>query len=96
MLLKQKKALFYASSERKSGVLLPPFYTTYHPEVSDAAADKAAASGAEGINAGLRIAMNLTAILEEALQAVAVANDINALEEVRVAFMGKKAALPSC
>ncbi len=40
--------------------------------------------------------MNLTAILEEALQAVAVANDINALEDVRVAFMGKKAASLSC
>ena len=37
--------------------------------------------------------MNLTAILEEALQAVAVANDINALEEVRVAFMGKKGSI---
>ena len=37
--------------------------------------------------------MNLTAILEEALQAVAVANDINALEDVRVAFMGKKGSI---
>lgn len=37
--------------------------------------------------------MNLTAILNDALAAVAVAADIPALEEVRVTFMGKKGSI---
>lgn len=37
--------------------------------------------------------MNLSAILQEALAAVAAANDIPALEEVRVTFMGKKGSI---
>jgi len=37
--------------------------------------------------------MNLTAILNEALAAVATAGDIPALEEVRVTFMGKKGSI---
>ncbi|MDP4945115.1 MAG: phenylalanine--tRNA ligase subunit alpha, partial [Alishewanella sp.] len=37
--------------------------------------------------------MNLTAILNEALAAVATASDIPALEEVRVTFMGKKGSI---
>lgn len=37
--------------------------------------------------------MNLTAILNDALAAVAAAGDIPALEEVRVAFMGKKGSI---
>lgn len=37
--------------------------------------------------------MNLTAILNEALAAVAAAGDIPALEEVRVTFMGKKGSI---
>lgn len=37
--------------------------------------------------------MNLTAILNEALAAVAAASDIPALEEVRVTFMGKKGSI---
>jgi phenylalanyl-tRNA synthetase alpha chain len=37
--------------------------------------------------------MNLSAILQEALAAIAAANDIPALEEVRVTFMGKKGSI---
>jgi phenylalanyl-tRNA synthetase alpha chain len=37
--------------------------------------------------------MNLSALLQEALAAVAAANDIPALEEVRVTFMGKKGSI---
>jgi phenylalanyl-tRNA synthetase alpha chain len=37
--------------------------------------------------------MNLTAILDNALQAVAAAPDIAALDEVRVTFMGKKGSI---
>ncbi|CAM5189099.1 hypothetical protein [Alishewanella longhuensis] len=37
--------------------------------------------------------MNLTAILNDALAAVAAAGDIPALEEVRVTFMGKKGSI---
>ncbi|MDX3773717.1 phenylalanine--tRNA ligase subunit alpha [Chromatiaceae bacterium AAb-1] len=37
--------------------------------------------------------MNLTAILENALQAVAAASDIPALEDVRVEFLGKKGSI---
>lgn len=37
--------------------------------------------------------MNLTAILDSALQAVATAADVNALEEVRVEYFGKKGSI---
>ena len=37
--------------------------------------------------------MNLTAILDNALTAVAAANDIPALETIRVEFLGKKGSI---
>lgn len=36
--------------------------------------------------------MNLTAIMEHALEAVAAATDIPALEQIRVEFLAKRAA----
>ncbi|MFN6263882.1 MAG: phenylalanine--tRNA ligase subunit alpha, partial [Chromatiaceae bacterium] len=37
--------------------------------------------------------MNLSAILDSALQAVAAAADVNALEDVRVEYFGKKGSI---